>query len=97
MAEKGREGYFQEQDCLSYRFQVTITNSPDARYKYIPVAVRSRIAQPQSAQHKVEMNSEHVIAATFSLHDALRYNSSLLHHTRLTSIEKFELIDYESG
>ena len=28
MAEKGREGSFQAQDCLSYRFQATIKNSP---------------------------------------------------------------------
>jgi hypothetical protein len=28
MAEKGREGCFQEQACLSYSFPATITNSP---------------------------------------------------------------------
>ena len=28
MAGKRREGGLQEQDCLSYRFQVVITNSP---------------------------------------------------------------------
>ena len=28
MEVKGREGCVQEQDCLSYRFQVIITNSP---------------------------------------------------------------------
>gem|GEM_PF-5497937 len=28
MAEKGRESCVQEQDCLSYRFQEIITNSP---------------------------------------------------------------------
>ena len=28
IAEKGREGCLQEQDCFSWRFQVTITNSP---------------------------------------------------------------------
>jgi len=27
MAEKGWDGCFQEQDCLSYRFQARITNS----------------------------------------------------------------------
>jgi integrase/recombinase XerD len=32
MAEKGREGCFQEQDCLTYRFQATITNSPATGY-----------------------------------------------------------------
>ena len=26
--EKGREGCLQEQDCFSWRFQVTIANSP---------------------------------------------------------------------
>jgi hypothetical protein len=33
MAEQGREGYFQEQVCLSYRFfQVIISNSPYTGY-----------------------------------------------------------------
>ena len=31
MAEQGREGGFQEQVCLSYRFQVIIINSPSTR------------------------------------------------------------------
>ena len=31
MAEQGREGSFQEQVCLSCRFQVIITNSPRTR------------------------------------------------------------------
>jgi len=37
MAEKGREGCVQEQDCLSYRYQVVITNSPRTRCRNVVV------------------------------------------------------------
>lgn len=36
MVEKGREGIVQEQDCLSYRFQVIISNSPLTRSGALP-------------------------------------------------------------
>ena len=34
MAEQGKEGGFQEQVCLSCRFQVIITNSPRSGRRY---------------------------------------------------------------
>jgi len=37
MEVKGRGGCVQEQDCLSYRFQVIITNSPRTGFNVLGV------------------------------------------------------------
>ena len=43
MEVKGRGGCVQEQDCLSYRFQVIITNSPRTRLPAVSAASRPRV------------------------------------------------------
>ena len=43
MAVKGREGCVNEQDCLSFRFQVIITNSP-----HTPSLYKAGQAMPQA-------------------------------------------------